>query len=152
MSLLYAPESPYAQERSQWEAQYSECGPPRRPYVKYEYPMMLHKAGRIASGSPDIVETHIAESEVQALNLKSRGFRETPTEALELLHADDFTVAELAAERNFHERRMSAQAQAEAAAVDASTGSHVASIPETPIQPKQKSGPKPQMAAVAAGA
>lgn len=138
MPVLYAPETPFAKERVKWEAQHSECGPPGRPYVRRDYPMMLHKAGRIASGSPDIVETAIAESEVQARNLKSRGFRETPLEALDLLHAEDARIAELAAERAFHETRMSEKAQAEAAAVDAATGDHVPVIPETPMPAKAR--------------
>ena len=60
------------------------------------------------------------------------GWRRHPKEALELLESRDGSVSQLAAERHFMDARMSPQAQAEAAAVDASTLKHVASIPEKP--------------------
>lgn len=146
MGVIHSPDSNFAKEMVKHEAQHSAFGAPQRPYVKRDYPMMLHLGGRGSSGAPEIVDTHIVESEVQAANLKSRGFRETPLEALALLHRQDTEIATLAAERNFHESRMSEQAQREAAIVDASTGNHVASIPETPIRPK------PKAARLAAGA
>lgn len=137
MGVLHSPDSNFSKEMVKHEAQHSVYGPPGRPYVKRDYPMMLHKAGRNENGSPEITDTQIAETEVQRGNLLSRGFRENPLDALSLMHAEDRELATLAAERNFHESRMSAQAQREAARVDATTGDHVPTVPETPLAPKK---------------
>jgi len=50
-----------------------------------------------------------------------------------------FEIAELAAERNHNERRMSPKAQAEAEAVNEGAAFHVASVPVMPIPPRRRS-------------
>src|SRR5712691_428563 len=131
MSVLYAPDSAYAKERVKHEAQYTEMGPGLRPYVKRDFPMMLHKAGRPSGGlgADEIIETCIVEG-VRELSAKQHeGFRPTPGEALEAFAAMQFEIAELAAERNFHERRMSPKAQVEAEAANEAAGGHLAEVP-----------------------
>ena len=50
MSVLYPPETEYAKERVKWEAQNSELGPGKRPYVYREWPSRIYLAGRPANG------------------------------------------------------------------------------------------------------
>lgn len=134
MAVHIPPESAEAKERCKWEAQFTPFGAPGRPYVFRAYPMYLFKAGRIDGVTPGIVEERIADDEQAAANLKSRGFCEDPEAALAAFHASDLEIAKLAAERHYTERRMTAHAQAEGAAADAASGSHVPSVPETPIK------------------
>lgn len=139
MSVLYAPDSAYAKEMIKHEAQYSPYGPGLRPYVYRDYPMMLHRAGRPAGGMgiDEIVETCTVESEREETQKRHEGFRRTPGEALASFTAQQFEIAELAAERNFYERRMTPKAQAEAEMANANAGGHLASVPETPIVRRQ---------------
>jgi hypothetical protein len=118
-----------------WESTHTECGPGLRPYTFQKYPIWMSKAGRV-KGVPGIVEERAAADEVEEANLLSRGFRAGQDVALAYLHASDQDVAVLAAERAFHDRRMSAKAQAEAAAIDERTSSHLAAIPEQPRKPR----------------
>lgn len=136
MGVLHSPESAFAQERVKWEAQHTEMGPGQRPYLKREYPMMLHLAGRPANGlgAAEIIETVEVGSEREADLYRSRGFRPTPLEALDVWNGQQFEIAELAAERNFDERRMSARARQEAETANAHAVDHLASVPETPIR------------------
>lgn len=136
MAVEYPRESEYAKESVKWEAQHTVCGPGLRPYVKRLFPMTVHKAGRRDGVTPDILETKLVENEAGATRAQHDGFYPTPLEALEAFHAQDLEIAKLAAERHENERRMSAQAQAEGRAADDAEGSHVASVPTTPIKPK----------------
>lgn len=144
MGLAYTRDSEYAKERVKWEAQHTELGPPGRPFVYHEYPKRLYRAGRNGSGVPQIVEALTAESPEAERNLLSRGFHAGQDVALEALHASDREIATLSAERAYTDRRMSAQAQAEAAAADDATAHHVPSIPERHRPPRRKPGPTPK--------
>lgn len=138
MPVLYAPDSPYAQERAKWEAERSEFGDAGRRYVRRDFPMMMHKAGRVTSpgGAPQIDETYVVESDVQRQNMLSRGFRDTPLDALAVLHQGDLDRAELHGNRVFNDQGMSDRAKAEADRADAASGDHVPAVPVTPIKPK----------------
>lgn len=138
MPVLHSPDSAYAQERVKWEAERSEYGAAGRRYVRHDFPMMMHKAGRVTSpgGAPQIDETHIVESDVERQNMLSRGFRDTPLEALAVLHQADQDHAELHANRVFNDQGMSDRAKAEADRADAASGDHVPAVPVTPIKPK----------------
>ncbi len=136
MSVRYPPESEYAKEVVKWEAQYTDCGPGKRPYVKRDFPMTLHKAGRRDAVTPDILEILQVGDEAAMTRARAQGFYPTPLEALDAFEALDLEIAKLAAERHAIERRMSAQAQAEAAKADEADGSHVPSVPETPVSPR----------------
>lgn len=136
MSVIYAPDSAYAKEMVKHEAQYSPFGPGLRPYQFRMYPMMMHKAGRPANGlgADEIVESKIVHDDDQEALAFGQGFRPTPLQALEVFTKDQFTIAELAANGAFHERRMSPNAQAEAFAAREQAGVHIAEIPAKPIK------------------
>jgi hypothetical protein len=140
MPLAYTPESAYAKERVKWESQHTSLGPPGRPYEYQEYPKRLYKAGRINGITPGIVEAINVESEVEERNMRSRGFCVGQDKAIEAFHASEQALAEGAANRAFHDRRLSAPAQREAAAADAASPHHVAEVPEKPRRGRK---PKP---------
>lgn len=142
--LLISPDGDEAKERVKWEAHPTAFGPPGRPYVYQAYPKMLYRAGRNPSGVPTIIDSYVVESETQEANLKSRGYCEGQDAALAYLHAADQEAAVLAANRAYSDRSMSPQAQAEAAAIDSRSSSHLPVIPEQPRKPRRKPGPKPR--------
>jgi hypothetical protein len=144
MAILNSPETEEAKERVKWEAQSTAFGPGQRPYEYREYPKMLSKAGRNASGVPIIVDTTEVQSETQEANLRSRGYHPGQETALAALHAADQEAAILAANRAYSDRRMSPQAQAEADAIDRQTAAHLPVIPERPIKRRYHKRPKPQ--------
>ncbi len=120
-----------------WEARDGVLGPAGRPYVKREYPMMLHKAKALVSGGIEITETQTVQTERERARLEPLGFRATPLEAIEALSATQTEHATLAAERNFEVRRMSPRAQLEVAQAEAEAGAvHLPTIPETPHGPR----------------
>lgn len=136
MAVQYPKDSEHAKEVVKWEAEYTDFGKPGRPYVRRDFPMMLHKAGRRDGVTPDILETKQVDDEARAEDARHEGFYQTPLEALDAFHAQELEIAKLAAERHENERRMSRQAQAEGKAADEADGAHVASVPVTPIKPK----------------
>jgi hypothetical protein len=143
MGVAWSQESPFAVEAAKWEMDYSMYGPPGRPRAQIgyqEYPKTLSLAGRNGQGVPRIIETVVVESAQQQANYESRGYRAGQDKALEALHAKDFEVAELAANRAFLEKRMSPAARAEAAEADESTSAHLPAIPETPLKPRKRAG------------
>ena len=140
MPVRIPPESVEAQERRKWEAFPTEFGAPGRPFVFYPYPTMLHKAGRRDGITPDIVDSQIATNDNEKANLMSRGFCESPADAITLLHATELEHAKLAAERNFDvKNRLSAKAGAEVEAAEAGHDGHLPSVPVTSIRPRRPS-------------
>ena len=132
--ILWSPDSDYAKERRKWEAEHSQFGPPGRPFVYAEYPLMLYRAKRRPEGGKDpILEHFTVEDEQQERNMQSRGWVRGPDNAIKALELSEHGLAQAAAERAYQDKRMSERAQAEAAAVDETTISHLGSIPETPI-------------------
>lgn len=141
MAILRDPDSREAVERTKWEAHYTAFGPGQRPYVKRDYPMMLHKAGRPSGGigAAIIVEHQEVGSEREADEYRSRGFRPTPLEALDLWDRQQHEVAELAAELNWEAKnRHSERARAEIETAQAGAVDHLASVPVTPIKPRAR--------------
>lgn len=136
MPVQYNPESPYAKEALKWEANYTPLGPPGRPYVYHEYPMMIYRATRPKSGPPEIVEAQIVDGPMSDF-LRSRGFRESQLEAIALVEATELEHAKLAAEVNFDIRRMSPEAKREAETAMADASGHLPSVPETPLPPRK---------------
>lgn len=144
MSVIYPPETEFAKERVKWEAQNSELGPAQRPYVYRPYPAMIYRAGRPENGlgAHRIVEEVVVGSEQEYDNYKSRGFRATPLEAIELVNKQQDEYSRLAAELNHEQKNtLSERASAE---VDNARSAHVGTIshhmpmvPETPIKPKR---------------
>jgi len=131
--IVHAPDSAFAREMTKWEAKDGVLGPGLRPYIKREYPMMLHKAAAMLQGGIEIVATAIVHTEDERAHQERVGFRPTPLEAIEALEAEQTNHAELAAERNFEVRRMTPRAQLEVVrAEDAAGAVHLPTIPETP--------------------
>lgn len=126
-------DSAYAKEITKHEAHYTQYGPPGRPYVYREYPTMLYRASRPKQGGVEPnFEGVEAKDERERANFESQGFvHGGKAAALAKLEAQEFEIAELAANRAFNDRRMGEKAQAEAAAVDEAAGiRHVAAVPE----------------------
>ncbi len=143
-NILHSVDSPESLERTKWEAQHTMYGDPGRPYVKRDYPMMLYLAGRPESGmGPD---TLLEQEEVDAGEgsryefLRSRGFRETPLEALAAFKAQQTEFAELAANLEYQKKhQLSPKAAAEVEAAQDASPHHLPMVPETPIKPRTKS-------------
>jgi hypothetical protein len=141
-NLLHSPQSNESVERVKWEAQYTPFGPPGRPYVKRDYPMMMFLAGRPESGmGPDtIIEQEIVEdSGGQEDFLRSRGFRETPLEAIKAFQGQQLEFAKLAANLEYQKKnQLSPRAAAEVEAAQEASAGHLPMVPETPIKPRAK--------------
>lgn len=142
MAVNYSPDSAYAKEAIKYEARHRFGLEPGRPYVFEEFPKRMYKATRPATGGPVSFDGRDAGNELEQRNLQSRGYCCGQAEALAALEKHEFGVAELTANRHFHDRRMSEQAQREAAIADASTGAHLPSVPEKPRTRKPRT-PKP---------
>jgi len=132
MPVQYPPESEHAKERVKWEAHHTPFGPGLRPYQFHPLPSMLYKAQRVEGQI--VFEHETVTTDEQRANLQSRGWADGPTLAIEALEAADLEVAKAAANRAYHEQRMSAKAQLEAAAAEAVHSGHLGSVPETPIK------------------
>ena len=142
MPVLITPEMPYSQERAKWEAQGGPWGSGEKPCVFKEYPMAMYK---ITERNPIQQEFMLADDETGRRNLESRGFvAGGPAKALEVYDAEQRQLAQAAAERNYADRRMSPEAQAEAARYEAETDGHVAVIPEIPVKRGPGRPPKVQ--------
>ncbi len=141
MPIVIVPGTPHAEEILKWEYDDFSLGGERGrrgPRVYQEFPKMLYKAGRNAQNQIDILEGDkghilVGDSAEQAQR-EREGWTFRQEDALLHAERDEREVARVAANRAYHERRMSPGAQAEAAAYDESVPGHVASIPETPIK------------------
>lgn len=140
MGVVFTQESEYAKEMRKHEALHTQYGAPMRPYVFCEYPTRMYKAGRDKGGKIAILEAMTARDETERQNLESRGFvHGGQGAAIKAWEAEEFSRAELAAERNYVEKRMSPKAQAEAQAADDEAGAqHLASVPELPVPAHRK--------------
>jgi hypothetical protein len=135
MGVVISPETNEAKERAKWEMFPSVYSPnPGRPYVYRPFPKMLYKGGVDDNGKFAVTETVTVQNELEMQNMISRGFVAGPDVAVDQAKAEQRERARLAAERAHQERFMSDAARREAAAFDAATDDHVASIPETPIR------------------
>lgn len=137
MPVVHAPETDFAKESVKWEAQGTPMGPGLRPYIKRPYPAVMYRAERV-DGQLTIADIETVAHDAQQANALSRGFRDTPNAAFEAIERQELEFAKLHAERNFHERRMTPKAQAEAIAHDAGRTTHLPSVPERPIKRRQK--------------
>ena len=133
--ILWSPDSDYAKERRKWEAQHTQFGAPGRPFVYAEYPLMLYRAKRRPEGGKDPILEHVTvEDDQQERNMQSRGWVRGPDNAIKALEETERGLAQAAAERAYQDKRLSERAQAEAAAVDEATISHLGEIPHVPIK------------------
>lgn len=141
-SIVHSPAAPESRERVKWEAQNGPYGYAKRPYVKRDYPMMLHLAGRPASGiGPDtILEQEIVDGPgPQEEFLRSRGFCDTPLDALAAFKAQSQEFARLAANLEYQKKNeLSPLAAAEVEAAQDAHDGHLPMVPVTPIKPRAK--------------
>lgn len=141
MGLSWTPESEYALEMRKWEMRPTVTCPdytvlPRFNTPFQEYPKMMVKARRQTGGPRiDLTDTPLATSERHQAELERQGYHASQELAIAAVHAEDQDWATLAAERHHAERRMSPQAQAEAAAADDATPAHLPVIEAAPIRP-----------------
>lgn len=135
-NVLHAPSSAFSKESVKWEAQWTPHGPPQRPYVKHEYPMMVHRAGPPEGGlgALTIVEQiEVAHAQAAAL-LRGRGFRPTPLEAIEAYEAHQTEKATGAATIEYEKKyTLGRKAAAEAVRAQEASPDHLAEVKETPI-------------------
>ena len=150
---MHNPDSAFAKESVKWESQTSALGIGGRPFVHWQFPMMLHKAGNLPQGGLTIVETRVvghviykedgvsripiggSDDEPARLAAYAEGFRDTPQKAIAHFEAEQLEWAKLHAEREYEKThgKLSARATAEAEAVEAIRGSvHLPTIPEGP--------------------
>lgn len=121
----------YASELRKHEANFTQYGPPGRPYVYRDYPARMYKASRPPQGGPAVFEGQTAETEHERASLEAVGFVfGGQGAALAALEAREFEMAELAANRTIGDLKMTPRAQAEAEAVDVTTIQHLGAIPE----------------------
>lgn len=99
------------------------------PYRFQEFPKMLYRFNPGPGGKLVREECGVGSRDEQAIK-EGQGWRETQQDAYDLAEHAQEDVGTAAAERAFHDRRMSPAAQAEAAAVDAATAKHLGEIPE----------------------
>jgi hypothetical protein len=112
------------------------------PYRFQAFPKMLYRARTLANGSIEMEPPRIVGSEGEEALALGAGWRLTAPEAraAETRAQEDLGTA--AAERAWTDRRLSPQAQAEAAAVDQATAKHHGDIPEKPKRPRRPARPR----------
>lgn len=152
--VRYSPASAHSKELAKWEMRplpdgsvtQSMINAARQAGVHHgtfeggEFPKAMVKAEQTPQGIK-LVDLHqSAHSEVEQRNLESRGYRMTADAAIALVEQQNYEVAEAAANRAFHDRRMTATAKREAEALDNSTARHLGEIPAAPI--KRRGRPK----------
>ncbi len=140
-NILHSPSTNEAKERVRWEAQYTPFGPGLRPYIKREYPMMLHLAGPPESGlgAITIIDQITVDSDHEAEAPYARGFRDTPLDAILAYEAQQLEFAKLAANLDYQKKNeLSPRAAAEVDAAQDAHPTHLPMVPVTPIRPKAK--------------
>jgi hypothetical protein len=146
MAVSYPAESAIAKELWRWDHTTSEHNPHDsslrgvRPPSPQEFPKMLYRASRPATGGKVTFEQLIVDDSQVQRNFESRGYHCRQEDALAALESDELAVAKLAAERHYQERSMSEKAQREVAAHEAETDAHLPVIPDTPV--KRRGRPK----------
>lgn len=140
-------EGPEGWERWKWEHKVTEEHPSNplikglRPEFPQAFPAMLY---RVSNRNPITFESQKVGSEREEAEWLRLGFvAGGQGEALRAYDDSLQTLAVAAAERSFHEQKMSPQAQAEAEKKDSTTIQHLGEIPETPI--KKRRGRKPKV-------
>lgn len=123
--------TPYAAEMRKWEANYTQYGPPGRPYEYRPYPTMLYRPTRSKQNGAVEFEGQTANTEQERESLEHMGFvHGGKAVALQALERQEFEYAELAANRAATDRVMGANAQLEADRVDSGTIQHLPVLPE----------------------
>lgn len=135
-SIVIPQNTPYAEEMRKHEAHFTQFGAPGRPYVFQEWPKRVYKAVRAERGGVTY-EGFTVHDETEALNMRSRGYYTSQTEAFEALEREQTEHGKLAAERNYEiaQGRISEKAASEVRAAEAAYGArHLPAVPETPVR------------------
>jgi hypothetical protein len=131
---------------------------PGNPWTMRAYPWMLYKAKQLPNGKWSVAEEPPAyfgyrdaqewdracqgaaaftascqrtvNSEAEHQKARAEGWRDNPTEAMELVEVLNTGLSDAAAERNYQDRNMSEKAKAEVAKVEADHFGHLGEIPE----------------------
>jgi hypothetical protein len=116
----------YAKEMAHWN----------KPYVYQEFPKMLFRGTTTTAGRVE-VEQRIVATVREEDDARAFGWVVHPQEAKDAETQRQEAICTAAAERAYTDRRMSAGAQAEAAAADEAAGAkHLGAIPERPRRPR----------------
>lgn len=146
MPMVISPESDIAKEYAKWETPRSQGG--MRPDTFEPYPRMLYQAqmrrGKVVCmDAPMAYPTDAEQLEVESFNrrctrivrseseyqqAKGVGWFDTAQQAIDAKEKEQQDIANLAAERAFHDQRMSAQAREEVKAVEQQTHEHVVDV------------------------
>jgi hypothetical protein len=118
----------YAKEMARWNA----------PYQHQEFPKRLYMGTTTAGGRVTLIEPpREVTSEREEAEARAAGWSPHPQHALDAETGRQEAIGTAAAERAHADRRMSASAQAEAAAADQAAGAkHLGAIPEQPRRPR----------------
>jgi hypothetical protein len=139
-NVIHPQSSNYARERVKWEANYTRLGPPGRPYVKRDFPMVVYLGGRPEGGlgADTVIAYETVGSEREFEQWRQRGYRETPNEALAAFAAQELEFAKLNANLEHQKRHgLSEGAVAEVEAAQNAVTGHLPMVPETPIVRRQ---------------
>jgi hypothetical protein len=161
--IRYSPASAHSKEMAKWEMRALPDGSVTQNMIEsakrngvhqgafehLEYPKAMLRYEQTPTGIK-IAENRSAQSETEERNLLSRGFRTRADEAMAVVEQANFEAAEAAANRAFHDRRMSESARREADAADLSTARHLGEIPAEKLPPKRKRRTQAEIAADAA--
>lgn len=137
MPVVEIPGSPAALERLKWEYADFRIGDDagqRGPRVFEEFPKAMYRAGRNDKNQIDILGMEVAGDRDDEAKLFGKGLRHRQEDALALAEANEREMAKLAANRAFNDRKLSENAQKEAAEYEQSVPEHVAEIPEVPVK------------------
>lgn len=141
MGVALGPDTAYAKEMRQWEAQNSEFGAAGRPYQFREFPKMLYKGAHVSGQGATLTERVIANDDREERIYRDKGFHVKQEDALAAVHRDHTEYGKLAAERNYEiaHGRVSERAAKEVAAHEGEYGArHMPVVPETPIRTTDK--------------
>lgn len=144
MGIQHAQASAFVKEMQKWESRpvmigdtmimpipHDQGGRMNHPFE--EYPKMLYRVED--SDRQQQVSGYVTVRDESEERMKlGLGWSLSQEEALERARKTQLEVATLAANREFHDARMSPNARAEALSVDQATVAHLPAIPETPIR------------------
>jgi len=153
--IRYSPASAHSKEMAKWETRplpdgsvtqsmidsARRAGVHQGAFEHREYPKAMYRAEQTPTGIKLVDLSQSASSEVEERNLKSRGYRASSLEAIALVEEQNQDAAVAAANRAFHDRRMSEQAREEADAIDSRTARHLGEIPAERLPPKRRGRP-----------
>lgn len=149
--VVWSPASAYSQELAKWETRSRDDGSVTQQMINAarqagvhhgtfehkEYPRVMYRFEQTPYGIK-LAEHRTVASLTEQRNLESRGFATTQDEAVAVVEQANQDAAEAAANRAFHDRRLSDKAQAEAERIDLSVARHLGEIPEERIVRREK--------------